>query len=77
MCYGGRNYKKENDTYHSRPEQKANRASRNKARDLMIKAGLVSKGDGMEVDHLDRNPLNNSLSNLSIKTAKENKQRTK
>jgi len=46
-----RNYRKEYDEYHSKPEQKKNRAARNKARrDLNLK-----KGDGMEADHI--NPL--------------------
>ena len=41
-----RNYRKEYDNYHSKPKQKKNRAKRNAARDIMEKAGKVSKGDG-------------------------------
>ena len=46
-----RDYKKEYREYQGRPEQIANRSERNKARRAMEKKGLVSKGDGMEVDH--------------------------
>ena len=43
-----RDYKKEYQSYHSKPEQKKNRAARNKARRVM---GL-KKGDPREVDHV-------------------------
>ena len=46
-----RNYKKENANYKSRPEQVKKRTSRNKARRMAMKAGLVRKGDGKDVDH--------------------------
>ena len=52
-----RNYRKEYDEYHSKPEQKKNRAARNKAR---REAGL-KKGDGKEVDH--KKPLSKGGSN--------------
>lgn len=42
-----RDYRKEYDEYHSKPEQKKNRAKRNGAR---RKLGL-KKGDPREVDH--------------------------
>jgi len=61
-----RNYRKEYVEYHGRPDQKAKRASRNRARHKMAKAGLVSKGDGKEVDHINMNPMNNSTRNLKI-----------
>lgn len=57
-----RDYKKEYENYHSQPEQKRNRAKRNKARKEM---GL-KVGDPREVDHIK--PLSkgggNSRSNL-------------
>lgn len=43
-----RDYKKEYNDYHSKPQQKKNRAARNKARRVM---GL-KKGDPREVDHV-------------------------
>jgi|TARA_B110000261_G_scaffold137693_1_gene156217 hypothetical protein len=46
-----RNYRKEYDNYHGTAKQKKNRAARNSTRAMMAKAGRVSKGDGMDVDH--------------------------
>ena len=47
-----RNYRKEYDTYHAKPQQKKNRAKRNAARSQMVKEGRVKKGDrSREVDH--------------------------
>ena len=53
----GRDYRKEYDDYHSKKEQKKNRAKRNSARK---KLGL-KKGDGMEADH--KKPLSKGGSN--------------
>lgn len=58
-----RNYREEYDDYHGKPEQIGNRASRNKA---VSKLGRKGKGDGMEVDHKDGNPRNNSPKNLRV-----------
>ncbi len=46
-----RNYRQEYDRYHASPEQKKNRAARNKARAEATKSGKVSKGDGKDVGH--------------------------
>lgn len=43
--------------YNSQPEQKKRRAKRNKDRRKAAKAGRVKKGDGKEVDHLNRRSL--------------------
>lgn len=56
-----RDYKKEYAQYHSKPEQKHNRALRNAARREMEDRGLVRKGDGMDVDH--KKPLDRGGSN--------------
>jgi len=56
-----RDYKKEYAEYHSRPEQKKNRAARNAARREMEERGLVRKGDGKDVDH--KKPLDRGGSN--------------
>jgi 5-methylcytosine-specific restriction endonuclease McrA len=70
-----RDYAKEYREYHGKPEQIKNRAKRNGARRKAAKAGLVRKGDGMEVDH--RRPLSkggsNHRSNLRIVTRKTNR----
>jgi len=65
-----RNYKKEYQNYHSKPEQKKRRAGRNHARrQLKDTKGIVGK----DVHHKDGNPLNNDKSNLSIVTQKYNR----
>ena len=72
-----RDYKKEYKDYHSKPEQKKRRAARNAARRKMEKSGRVKKGDGKDVDHKDRNPRNNSKSNLRVQSKKTNRSRNK
>ena len=65
-----RNYKKEYENYHSKPEQKKRRAGRNHARrQLKDTKGIVGK----DVHHKDNNPMNNDKSNLSIVTQKYNR----
>ena len=56
-----RDYRKEYADYHSKPEQKINRALRNNARATLMKEGKVKKGDGKEVDH--KKPLSKGGSN--------------
>ena len=68
-----RDYRHEYDSYHSKPDQRKRRSSRNKARSLLIKKGTVKKGDGKDVDHKDRNPNNNSPNNLSIQSKTKNR----
>jgi uncharacterized membrane protein (UPF0127 family)/nicotinic acid mononucleotide adenylyltransferase len=68
-----RNYKSEYANYQGKPEQIARRSSRNKARRAMEKDGKVCKGDGLDVDHKDRNPLNNDTGNLQAIDAGENR----
>jgi hypothetical protein len=66
-----RNYKQENSN--DSPLRKKKRAMRNKARRVAIKAGLVKRGDGKDVDHRDGNAMNNKRSNLSVKSASKNR----
>ena len=68
-----RNYRKEYDNYHSKPEQRKNRAGRVKARRLMMKLGKVRKGDGKDVDHKDSNPKNNGKHNLRVRDKSSNR----
>jgi hypothetical protein len=39
--------------------------------------GRVRKGDGMDVDHRDRNPKNNSTGNLRVQPKSTNRARNK
>ena len=68
-----RDYKKEYREYHSKPEQKKNRAARNKARKIM---GL-KVGDPREVDH--KKPLSkggsNSKRNLRVVSRTTNRKK--
>lgn len=68
-----RNYRIEYETFHSKPKQKKRRAQRNKSRSKLSKLGRVSKGDGKDVDHKDRNTGNVSLGNLKVLTIKVNR----
>lgn len=68
-----RDYKKEYRDYHSKPEQKRRRASRNSARRKLEKEGRVKKGDGKDVDHQNGNPLDNSSKNLKVMSKSKNR----
>ena len=68
-----RDYRKEYENYHAKPEQKKRRAQRNGARAKLAKAGKVSKGDGKDVDHISKDTSNNSLSNLRVKSKSANR----
>ncbi len=68
-----RNYKKEYNEYHGKPEQIKRRSSRNGARRKLEKEGRVSQGDGKDVDHKDRNPLNNGNGNLRVRSRSSNR----
>lgn len=68
-----RDYAKEYREYHSKPEQRANRSSRNKARRLAIKMHGKEAVKGKDVDHKDGNPRNNSRRNLQITSKSYNR----
>lgn len=68
-----RDYKKEYRDYHGKPEQVADRSSRNKARRKLKKEGRVHDGDGKDVDHKDGNPKNNSRGNLRVRDRNHNR----
>lgn len=72
-----RDYKKEYANYQGKPEQIKRRSSRNKARRLAIKKHGKAAVNGKDIDHKDRNPHNNSSSNLRIQSKKENRGRNK
>jgi hypothetical protein len=69
-----RNYKKEYANYHSKPEQKKDRAGRNGAR-RMMKKKYGNSLLGRDIDHKDRNPRNNNMSNLRIQSKSINRSR--
>jgi hypothetical protein len=69
-----RNYRKEYDNYHSKPEQKKDRAGRNGAR-ILMKKKYGNSLLGRDVDHKDRNPRNNSMSNLRLQSKSLNRSR--
>jgi|TARA_R100000458_G_C8137034_1_gene149723 hypothetical protein len=72
-----RNYRKEYDNYHKRPKQIKRRASRNKARAIMAKRGVVHKGDGRDVHHTSGNPMNNKKLSVKSKSSNRSFARTK
>lgn len=75
MTNGKRDYKKQNEKYDGKESVKKDRATRNQARAMLEKAGVVSKGDGRDVDH--KKPLSkggsNARSNLRAVKASTNK----
>ena len=68
-----RNYKKERENYHSRPEQMIRNAARKRARRQMEKAGIAQRFDGKDIHHKDNDPENNDLNNLSLVTQHYNR----
>lgn len=72
-----RDYKKEYRDYHSKPEQKKNRAKRNAARTLLTKELGKKAVKGKDVDH--KKPLakggSNARSNLRVISIKLNRGR--
>lgn len=70
-----RDYKQEYRNYHGKPKQRKQRAARTKARELMIKKGIVKKGDGIDIDH--KRPLrsggSNGVNNLRKRKKSENR----
>ena len=72
-----RDYRKEYDNYHSKKEQRERRSSRNKARRKVVKARGKSSVNGKDVDHKDRNPMNNSLKNLRVTYKYKNRSNNK
>ena len=69
----GRNYKREYAVYQGRPEVIKKRASRGAARRLMLKGGLVKKGGGKDVHHMNNNPSDNRPHNLRVVKKSKNR----
>ena len=75
MKNGHRDYKREVAEYTSRPSVIRKRSMQNKARAELMKEGVVSKGDGKDVDHA--RPLSkgggNERSNLRAVPSSQNR----
>lgn len=75
MKNGKRDYAREYELYHARPEQIKNRTARTTARRQANAAGVTSKGDGKDIDH--RIPLSKggskSKSNQRVVSAAANR----
>jgi len=67
-----RDYKREK-ALRSTPKDLKENASRKAARRVLEKEGVVSKGDGKDVDHKNRNPLSNGRKNLTAKPKSANR----
>jgi hypothetical protein len=67
-----RNYAKEYKNYQGLPKSIKERASRNKARKIMIDKHGEKACKNKHIDHKDHNPLNNKLSNLRIRNPSTN-----
>ena len=75
MAVGGvakkRNYRKEYDNYHGKPEQIKRRDSRNAARNSLKKAGVNVAGK--DVAHKNGNPRDNNRGNLTLQRPSQNR----
>ena len=67
-----RDYKRERQLQ-STPVELAKNAARKRARRKLEKAGVVKKGDGKDVDHKNRNPMDNARGNLKAKPKSSNR----
>ena len=69
----GRDYKREYAKFQSSIESKQDRASRNKARRIALRNGIVRKGDGKDLHHIDGNPRNNAKGNVRVVSRSANR----
>ena len=75
MKNGKRDYKRENELYNSKPEQRKNRSERTMLRREAIKKGIAKKGDSKDLDHIK--PLSkggaNTLANARMVSESRNR----
>lgn len=65
--------KHEYEKFQSSAKARAERSARTTARRKAISEGRVHKGDGLEVDHKNSNPRDNSAGNLRVVSRKTNR----
>lgn len=68
-----RNYRKEYDNYHAKPEQRKRNAARKRARRKLERQGRVKPFDGKDVDHKNHNAHDNSDKNLRVRSKSANR----
>lgn len=68
-----RNYRKEYDNYHGKKEQRERRGDRVKSRRMAEDKGLVEKGDGKDVHHVNGDTSDNSEDNIKILPKSKNR----
>lgn len=68
-----RDYKKEYNEYHKKPEQRRRNDGRKQARRNMVRIHGKGKLAGKDVDHKNGNARDNSPSNLKIRSVKANR----
>jgi len=68
-----RDYKREYKIFHSLPKEKIRRAGRNNARRKMLAMGKVRKYSSMDINHKNKNTLDNRLSNLEVMSKHKNR----
>lgn len=62
-----------NGRFQAKPKQRKDKASRNRARRIAIKAGIIKEGDPRDIIHKDGNVRNNSVSNLAAQSKNKNR----
>lgn len=68
-----RDYGREYSRFQSSAKAKRERAARNTARRRAEREGLVHKGDGREIDHINSRPTDNRQSNLRVVSRRTNR----